>query len=29
MSDADAYYQLLQQGYDVEQARVYTREHCP
>ena len=30
MSEANAYYQsLLQQGYDVEQARVYTREHFP
>jgi len=28
MSDADAYYQsLLQQGYDVNQASVYTKEH--
>lgn len=30
MSDSEAYYQsLLQQGYDVDQAKVYTREHFP
>ena len=30
MSEAEAYYQsLLQQGYDVDQAKVYTREHFP
>ena len=30
MSEANAYYQsLLQQGYDVDQAKVYTREHFP
>ncbi len=30
MSDANAYYQsLLQQGYDVNQAAVYTKEHYP
>ena len=30
MSDANSYYQsLLQQGYDVNQATVYTKEHFP
>jgi hypothetical protein len=30
MSDAESYYQsLLQQGYDVNQATVYTKEHYP
>ena len=30
MSEANAYYQsLLEQGYDVDQAKVYTREHFP
>lgn len=30
MSEANSYYQsLLEQGYDVDQAKVYTREHFP
>jgi len=30
MSDAESYYQsLLQQGYNVDQAKVYTLEHYP